>query len=151
MKQSDFGCQEVLDNLAVKSNLTSRSKWEGCMRSNLNLRSVFPKRRHLRCSFCGKPDCKIGKLIAGPGVFICDACVGVCNKILEAVPPAFAGWEAMTDEQLLESLKPSVATVEAVRTVLQTQVEALRTREVSWAAIGDALGISRQAAWERFS
>jgi hypothetical protein len=57
----------------------------------------------------------------------------------------------MTKEQLLESLKPSVATVEAVRAVLQTQVEALRKREVSWAAIGDALGISRQAAWERFS
>jgi hypothetical protein len=121
------------------------------MRSNLNLRSVYPKRVSLRCSFCGKPDRQVGKLIAGPKVFICDACVGVCNKILEAMPAAFAGWEAMTNEQLLESLKPSVATVEAVRAVLQSQVEALRTREVSWAAIGDALGISRQAAWERFS
>jgi len=61
------------------------------------------------------------------------------------MPAAFAGWEAMTNEQLLESLKPSVATVDAVRAVLQNQVEVLRKREVSWAAIGDALGI-RQAA-----
>lgn len=75
----------------------------------------------------------------------------MCNEILEAMPADFAGWEAMTNEQLLESLKPSVASVEAVRAVLQTQVDALRTREVSWAAIGAALGISRQAAWERFS
>ena len=76
---------------------------------------------------------------------------GQTNKILEAMPAAFAGWDAMTDEQLLESLKPSAATVDAVRAVLQNQVEALRKREVSWAAIGDALGISRQAAWECFS
>ncbi len=121
------------------------------MPSNLNLRSVFPKRDSLSCSFCGKPDGKVGKLIAGPTVFICDVCVGVCNKILEAMPGAFAGWDAMTNEQLLQSLKPSIATVEAVRAVLQTQVEVLRKREVSWAAIGGALGISRQAAWERFS
>jgi hypothetical protein len=121
------------------------------VRSNLDVRTVFEKRVSIRCSFCGKPDGQVGKLIAGPKVFICDACVGVCNKILEAMPAAFAGWGSMTNEQLLESLKPSVATVEAVRAVLQTQVEALRKREVSWAAIGDALGISRQAAWERFS
>jgi hypothetical protein len=38
--------------------------------------------------------------------------LGVCNEILEAMPAALAGWEAMTDEQLLESLKPSAATVE---------------------------------------
>jgi hypothetical protein len=79
------------------------------------------------------------------------SCAGQANKILEAMPAAFAGWDAMTDEQLLESLKPSAATVDAVRAVLQNQVEALRKREVSWAAIGDALGISRQAAWECFS
>jgi hypothetical protein len=35
--------------------------------------------------------------------------------------------------------------------VLQAQVEALRKRGASWDAIGSALGISRQAAWERFS
>ena len=67
------------------------------------------------------------------------------------MPAAFAGWGSMTNEQLLESLKPSIATVDAVRAVLQKQVEILRKRDVSWAAIGDALGISRQAAWERFS
>ncbi|MGO9673034.1 MAG: ClpX C4-type zinc finger protein [Methylocella sp.] len=107
--------------------------------------------RRLHCSFCGKPDKEVGKLLAGPKVFICDACVGVCNGILEAVPASFAGWDAMSDEQLLGALKPSAATVDGMRAVLQSQVETLRRRGVSWEAIGTALGVSRQAAWERFS
>ena len=107
--------------------------------------------RPLRCSFCGKTDSEVSKLIAGPAVHICDACVGVCNRILEATPETFAGWDAMTEQQLLDALPPAVATVEATRGILQTQIDTLRNRGVSWAAIGTALGISRQAAWERFS
>jgi ATP-dependent Clp protease ATP-binding subunit ClpX len=44
---------------------------------------------HLKCSFCGKSQEKVRKLIAGPGVYICDECVELCNEIL--------------DEELLES------------------------------------------------
>ncbi len=52
---------------------------------------VMRKRRHppkwadgsLRCSFCGKTGSEVGKLIAGPGVYICNDCVGLCNEILE--------------------------------------------------------------------
>jgi hypothetical protein len=109
------------------------------------------KPRRLKCSFCGKKASQVSKLLGGPKVHICDACVGVCNKILEATPSTFAGWEAMTDDQLLNSLAPAVATVEATRTVLQTQIDLLRKRGVSWSAIGGVLGMSRQAAWERFS
>lgn len=37
-----------------------------------------------RCSFCGKPESKVRKLIYGPsGVFICDECIDVCNDIME--------------------------------------------------------------------
>jgi hypothetical protein len=108
-------------------------------------------RRRLRCSFCGKSEREVAKLMAGPKVHICDACVGVCNRILEAVPAAVAGWDAMTDAQLLAALKPAAATVDATRAVLQAQVEALRARGISWETIGRALGISRQAAWERFA
>lgn len=113
--------------------------------------SLLPKRR-LRCSFCGKSEKEVGRLIGGgSGRYICDACVGVCNAILEATPTPFAGWDSMSEEQLLAAVQASEASAEALRSLLQAQVEALRKREVSWAAIGQALGVSRQAAWERFS
>jgi ClpX C4-type zinc finger len=106
----------------------------------------------LYCSFCRQPASKVAKLIAGPGVHICDGCVDLCNDILASRPtPGFAGWDSLSDGQLLKALPPSEAAVEAVRAVLQTQVEILRKRGVSWNVIGEALGISRQAAWERFS
>ena len=37
----------------------------------------------LYCSFCGKSQHEVKKLIAGPSVFICDECIAVCNSILE--------------------------------------------------------------------
>lgn len=37
----------------------------------------------LKCSFCGKTQEKVKKLISGPGVYICDECVDLCNEILE--------------------------------------------------------------------
>lgn len=110
-----------------------------------------PRKSRLRCSFCGKTDAQVSRLIAGAKGHICDTCIGVCNKILDATPSSFAGWQSMTDQQLLESLRPSLATVEAVRQVLQAQIDSLRDRGISWDAIGKALGVSRQAAWERFS
>jgi predicted TPR repeat methyltransferase len=109
------------------------------------------KRRAMKCSFCRKGADEVKKLIAGRNVYICDACVETCNRILDALPTAFAGWASMSDAQLLDALGPCAATVEAVRTVLQRQVDEVRARQVSWDAIGKALGISRQAAWERFS
>ena len=36
----------------------------------------------LKCSFCGKGQDQVRKLIAGPGVYICDECIELCNEIL---------------------------------------------------------------------
>ena len=38
---------------------------------------------HLKCSFCGKSQRQVRKLIAGPGVYICDECIDLCNDIVE--------------------------------------------------------------------
>lgn len=43
----------------------------------------FSESEHLKCSFCGKTQRQVKKLIAGPGVYICDECVDLCNEILE--------------------------------------------------------------------
>src|ERR1041384_5272076 len=37
----------------------------------------------LKCSFCGKSQDQVKKLIAGPGGYICDECVDLCNEILD--------------------------------------------------------------------
>ena len=120
----------------------------------------------LRCSFCAKPNSEVQKLIAGPGVYICNQCVGLCNDILEtesrkpkdpkgqpAEPKAeLAAWgESMTDEQILDLL-PRVAAVGAqTEASLQRLVAILRARRMTWARIGSALQVTRQSAWERFS
>lgn len=36
----------------------------------------------LSCSFCGKPQHQVIKLIAGPGVYICNQCIDLCNQIV---------------------------------------------------------------------
>jgi ATP-dependent Clp protease ATP-binding subunit ClpX len=124
----------------------------------------------LFCSFCRKGSDAVGKLIAGPGVFICNECVGLCVDIIAKCPPVpdpadpvdpdkimkdaeiqlLNVWKALDDEALLRGLPASESAVEGSRRVLQSQIDILRERKVSWAQIGDALEMSRQAAWERF-
>jgi hypothetical protein len=98
-----------------------------------------------------RPESAVDKLIAGPKVHICDSCVSTCNAILAAAPAGSGDWNTLSDQQLLAALKPAEASLDAVRSVLQAQVDALRSRGISWSEIGDVLGVSRQAAWERFS
>jgi hypothetical protein len=113
----------------------------------------------VRCSFCAKPSFEVEKVIAGPGVYICNECVGLCNDILRAERQKPSGPEAqlpaweetMTDEQILDLL-PRVAAVGAQTDAsLQRLVTILREQGVTWARIGSALQITRQSAWERFS
>src|ERR687893_31153 len=40
----------------------------------------------LLCSFCGKSQRQVKKLIAGPGVYICDECIDLCNEIIDQEP-----------------------------------------------------------------
>ena len=52
----------------------------------------------LYCSFCGKSQHEVKKLIAGPSVFICDECIDLCNDIIrEEVPADDAAGEALGD------------------------------------------------------
>ncbi len=43
----------------------------------------------LKCSFCGKSEKEVNKLVAGPGVYICDTCIELCNQVIaEASTPS---------------------------------------------------------------
>lgn len=108
----------------------------------------------LYCSFCFKSQHQVRELISGPaGVFICDECVGLCNEIISGRWPSSKSpsLEELPTDRLLERLGPIEQTVQGKGNQLQQVVELLRSREVSWAVIGAALGISRQSAWERFT
>jgi hypothetical protein len=112
--------------------------------------------RILFCTFCFKSQHEVRKLISGPAgvfIFICDECVDLCNEIIADRAPTVAkpSPEGLPTERLLERLRPIEDTIQGKGSQLQWVVDLLRSREVSWAQIGAALGISRQSAWERFS
>jgi ATP-dependent Clp protease ATP-binding subunit ClpX len=124
----------------------------------------------LTCSFCNKNQYEIVKLIAGPGVYICNECIALCNQILarelehkdggaskaartpkSPPPPTIKAWEGLSDEDLLAEMVRAHAAHQNVDRAVAHHVAALRARSISWARIGEALGMARQSAWERFS
>ena len=118
----------------------------------------------LRCSFCGKSQHEVTKLVAGPGVFICDKCVDLSSQIIAQEmrnkgasadgsdsPPNLRAWDDLSDDELLAEMVRAHAAHRNVDAAVARHVRALRDRDVTWARIGEALGMTRQSAWERFS
>ncbi len=98
-------------------------------------------------------------MIWGPAVFICDECVSICNEVIvrEGGTPSMTNryeledMEAADSEKLLEIARIAQGQAAPLDSYLNRLVEMLRARGVTWARIGEALGVSRQAAWMRFS
>ncbi|MGU3502196.1 ClpX C4-type zinc finger protein [Mycobacterium sp. C31M] len=107
------------------------------------------------CSFCGKESREVAKLISGPGVYICDTCVGLCVGILEdRRSPEMAPLrdrEDYSDDELLDEIPRIAATTANVEADLRARVNELRERGVAWSKVAAALGVTRQTAWERFT
>ena len=107
------------------------------------------------CSFCRKPNTEVATLVAGPGVFICNECVALCTQIIEGKPasvPQLAPWEQVaTAEEVLANLPLVAAASAQVEQSLVGWVRRARALGATWAQIGNALGMTRQSAWERFS
>jgi hypothetical protein len=78
----------------------------------------------LFCSFCGKSQYEVAKLIAGPDVFICDQCVSLCDDVLVDSDPSFA---AITSEAL--TLKPTEDLILLKARVGRALAAARRVRE----------------------
>lgn len=107
------------------------------------------------CSFCGVRGEKGMRFAGGLGAMICEPCVqhfhellGSAERVSKAARPP---WEAMTDAELLSKIPLISANADQVSEFLVEWVDLARERKISWAEIGKALGISRQAAWERFA
>ena len=109
-----------------------------------------------RCSFCNKPDTKVDKLVAGPGVHICNECVALAASIIDGSLGSPAGprvpvWESLTDGEMLSHIPRVAAHIDQAEADLRSWVQELRRRGVTWTKIGEAFGVTRQSAWERFS
>ena len=49
----------------------------------MNGLAKYEDKKHLKCSFCGKTQEQVKRLVAGPGVYICDECVDLCTEIID--------------------------------------------------------------------
>jgi hypothetical protein len=110
----------------------------------------------LYCSFCGRSQHEVKKLVAGPNAFICDKCVDLCETVIEAPDGVTLAQEPVDadpvpTELLLNRLKLQNKVFDYLRTDLGNTVNRLRKRDVSWDAMGEALGVPPQVAQERFS
>ncbi len=93
---------------------------------------------HLNCSFCGKPQRQVRKLIAGPGVYICDECVELCNEIVDEeledeAGEAFLAGDLPTPREIFAVLEQYVVGQSDAKKVLSVAVynHYKRIREVS--------------------
>ena len=109
------------------------------------------------CSFCAKPDNAVDTLVAGPGVYICNECAASVQQIMQLKPdrasvPRLAAWQRVTDlDELLGHLPRVAKSADLVEQALAGWVRRARELGATWARIGEALGMTRQSAWARFS
>ncbi|HJV08427.1 MAG TPA: ClpX C4-type zinc finger protein [Acidimicrobiales bacterium] len=71
----------------------------------------------LKCSFCGKTQNQVIKLIAGPGVYICDQCIDLCNTII--VEEVGKGPGSILNSQIEAAAREARDAVERLRVLAQ--------------------------------
>ncbi len=112
------------------------------------------------CSFCLKAHTDVATLVAGPGVYICDECVTLSGQLIAGKPKSaeqksvqrIAPWEAEAGLPAVLASLPRVAQAGNQAEYTLTQyVRRAHELGATWATIGEALGMARQSAWERFS
>lgn len=115
---------------------------------------------HKTCSFCGVQGTADTLFAGGLGAMMCSDCLSGFHhefsteegrRSISLRSKARMPWDEMSDTQLLATLPMISATATQVISFLADWVQLARDRGLSWAEIGQALGVSRQAAWERFA
>lgn len=110
------------------------------------------------CSFCGKPSAEVQRIVAGPGVFICNECIELALMLVEdaarATPEESSrrrvAYEDRSTDDLLMMLPALVKSADRVEAELATSVSRLRARGTPWHTIANAAGLSVEATRHRF-
>src|ERR1044072_1389510 len=78
----------------------------------------------LLCSFCGKSQRQVKKLIAGPGVYICDECIDLCNEIIdeELTAPSHLDLDTLRRPTVIYELPNYCGTQEEARRTLSVAI-----------------------------
>ncbi|TIC82570.1 ClpX C4-type zinc finger protein [Nocardioides sp. GY 10127] len=106
------------------------------------------------CSFCGRTASADDRVVGGFGVLCCAECVETAHLLVTSgeVPDLVdVAWKDRSEAEILEALPRIVAASRQVERFLFTWVAVARESGISWAHIGRTLGVTRQAAWERFA
>jgi hypothetical protein len=97
----------------------------------------------------------VATLVAGPGAYICDDFVSLCEFVIKNKPKSVSlltPWEQVAGlDEVLSNLPRVAAATAQVERNLHAWVHRARALSASWAQIGSALTMTRQSAWERFS
>ena len=75
------------------------------------------KNKNIRCSFCGKSQSGVEKIVAGPGVFICNECITVCNNIMEGKE-----YDDLDVTYTLNNEKPKLPKPQEIKNILDSYV-----------------------------
>ena len=110
------------------------------------------------CSFCGKPSTAVQRLVAGPGVDICNECVELCATIVADAARTTAEESARrrsefhdrSAEDILATLPALVRSADRVESELAGWISRLRGLGTGWETIAAAVGLSVDEARQRF-
>lgn len=111
----------------------------------------------IACSFCTKASTQVERLVAGPGVAICDECVALAALVVEEAAQASpedvalrrAAHQRPSTADLLTALPALVRSAARVDAELTTSIMRLRGRGTDWQAIADAAGWSAEQVRRR--
>ena len=100
----------------------------------------YDEKKQLKCSFCGKTQEQVKRLVAGPGVYICDECIELCSEIIEEEFDDIKWniFNILGENMLFSEIDPNA---QIVRIIYDDELN-----EVDWEVLGASLGY-QDMAW----
>jgi len=110
------------------------------------------------CSFCGKPNYQVARIVAGPGVYICNECVELSATVIAGAAGTTAEESVRRRSQYLDrpgdeilAMLPALArSADRVEADLSRWVGRLREQGIDWPTIANALDMTVEGARQRF-